>query len=110
MRIVGREHDGSYGTGRFCSDHCRRSYCGKLVKHHVCNLNKNNRGKPKRAPFGTWKCCHCEFIGETKAKLISHKKEKHPEFTGKDNKGWRAWNKGLTAENNEILKRMRRNL
>ena len=26
-----REHDGSYGSGRFCSDHCRRVYSGKRV-------------------------------------------------------------------------------
>ena len=25
----GNEHDGSYGSGRFCSDYCRRSYSGK---------------------------------------------------------------------------------
>ena len=25
----GNEHDGSYGSGRFCSDHCRRVYSGK---------------------------------------------------------------------------------
>jgi len=23
-----KEHDGSYGSGRFCSDHCRRVYIG----------------------------------------------------------------------------------
>lgn len=103
MRTVGREHDGSYGSGRFCSDYCRRSYCGKLVKHHVCNF----KNKGKKAPFGTWKCNHCDFIGETKAQLISHKKEKHPEFTGKDHKGWRGWNNGLTAETNESIKRGR---
>ena len=28
----GNEHDGSYGSGRFCSDHCRRSFNGKKRK------------------------------------------------------------------------------
>lgn len=32
----GKEHDGSYGSGRFCSDHCRRVYSGKRV-----NINGN---------------------------------------------------------------------
>jgi len=25
----GKEHDGSYGSGRFCSDLCRRKWSGK---------------------------------------------------------------------------------
>jgi len=32
----GKEHDGSYGSGRFCSSHCRRVYSGKRV-----NINGN---------------------------------------------------------------------
>jgi len=26
----GKEHDGSYGSGRFCSKSCKMSFCGKL--------------------------------------------------------------------------------
>ena len=34
----GNEHDGSYGTGRFCSKKCRYSFIGKSVKNRKCNL------------------------------------------------------------------------
>ena len=27
----GKKHNGSYGSRRFCSDHCRRVYSGKRV-------------------------------------------------------------------------------
>ena len=36
-----KEHDGSYGSGRFCSDHCRRAYCAKQRKFYKCNWPKN---------------------------------------------------------------------
>lgn len=35
----GKEHDGSYGSGRFCSDSCRHSFCAKKVKNRVNNFN-----------------------------------------------------------------------
>ena len=95
-RIVGREHDGSYASGRFCSDHCRRVYSGKKVQHHICHF------KVERAPYGTWKCPHCEFIGETRALLNIHKKENHPEMSGRSHP---CWNKGLNKENSEIIRK-----
>ena len=37
----GKEHDGLYGSGRFCSDHCRRSHNGKKRLHINCpNANE----------------------------------------------------------------------
>lgn len=32
-------HNGNYGSGRFCSLHCRKSYCSKQQKHHECHFN-----------------------------------------------------------------------
>lgn len=61
----GKDHDGSYGSGRFCSEHCAKSYG---VKH-----------------THDWKCCHCDFIARTRDKLRQHNKINHPQFA---NKGW----------------------
>lgn len=53
----------------------------------------------KRLPFGTWKCPHCEFIGETRAKLKIHQHKEHPQFCVEG-----GWNKGLTKETNSIVR------
>lgn len=90
----GNEHDGSYGSGIFCSKHCRYVYIGKQNKHPVCNWTKNNTNR--RAPFGRWKCCWCDIIFETRSKLIDHKHKNHQKNT--------IWNKGLTKETNNIIK------
>lgn len=85
------EHDGTYGSGRFCSDHCRRVYSGKRVNingNHKSNLNKNKH----KSPYGTWKCECCNLIFETRAQLFSHNHEVHPITKGS------SWNKGLTKE------------
>ena len=86
--ICGKEHDGSYGSGKFCSKHCRYVYIGKQTKNHVCNF-------PKAKGRGNWKCCWCGEIFETKLKLIEHKKLFH--------KNHPAWNKGLTKETSNIV-------
>lgn len=102
MKLAGKEHDGSYASGRFCSDHCRRVYCGKKVRHHVCNFNKNN--KARRAPYGTWKCRFCELIFESKGKLWKHYHECHQEsLYGQHGQGKDAWNKDQTKETNEKI-------
>lgn len=94
-----KEHDGSYGSGRFCSDHCRRSFIAQ--QNNFIEINKIRRSKRQlhcqqihlkaRAPFGRWKCEKCNLIFETRAQLFKHNKEYHP-FTGK------SWNSGLTKE------------
>ena len=58
----GNEHDGSYGSGRFCSNHCRHVFIGKQTKKHICNF-QNTR---KKSPYGTWKCDKCDLIFETR--------------------------------------------
>ena len=89
----GKEHDGSYGSGRFCSLHCRCSYIASTVKNrHIPRCSK-------RSPFGTWKCEYCNNhpIFETRQKLEEHKRKLHPiSKCG-------SWNKGLTKETDERL-------
>lgn len=93
----GKDHDGSYGSGRFCSDHCRRVYSGKKVNingNHKCNFNN----KARRSKYGRWKCKWCGLIFETRAQLASHIWENHHLKYGPHGKGQKIWNKGLTKK------------
>ena len=81
-----KEHDGSYGSGRFCSKRCRCSYNAKQVKHRQIPR------KFKRSPYGTWKCERCNIIFETRRKLEDHNHEFHPIPKGS------SWNKGKNKE------------
>lgn len=94
----GKEHEGSYGSGRFCCIECRRHYNSKIGNQTAikngnkkCNFNcnKTNNG---RASYGTWKCSICGKIFETRAKLIEHNHQFHPIPKGQ------VWNKNLTKE------------
>ena len=94
----GNEHDGSYGSGRFCSAHCRRVWSGRHSAHngnHKCNLPKSK--KSKKSKFGTWKCKRCNLIFETRAQLFQHNHEFHPIVKGS------SWNKGLTKDTDERI-------
>lgn len=98
----GKEHNGSYGSGRFCSAHCRRVWNGKRSFEKRKRTGKfkspftdpNFRFKCKKAVYGTWKCEYCDDhpIFETRRKLKEHKREFHPIPKGS------SWNKGLTKE------------
>lgn len=55
-----------------------------------------------RSPFGTWKCKYCNFIGVTRRELQKHRKQFHPEHAVI---GGGCWNKGLTKDVNDSLKR-----
>ena len=50
----GKEHDGSYGSGRFCSVSCKQKFCIKPKK------NKQ------------YKCKFCGYIAESPLKLSGH--------------------------------------
>lgn len=94
-------HNGNYGSGRFCSEKCRRQYCGLQGSQALKKFDrKTSKGKPQnhdksRAPYGTWKCTKCNLIFETRSKLFEHNRENHPVPKGQ------AWNKGLTKETDE---------
>ena len=85
----GKEHDGSYGSGRFCSNHCRCAFNASKAKHET--LKPKIAHSKLRAPYGTWKCRQCNEVFEVRRQLAEHNKLVHPH--GKD-----PWNKGLTKE------------
>ena len=89
---------------RFCCEHHRRQWISKTsMTKRIANETFVSPFKTwknqKRAPFGTWKCPHCNFIGETRAKLKEHQHKEHPQFCVEG-----GWNKGLTKETNSIVK------
>jgi len=92
----GKEHDGSYGSGRFCCEKCRRHTTAILsAKTAIKNGNKKcpKNFKVEAAPYGTWKCKLCGEIFETRILLSKHLKLKHPNSAKRG-----GWNKGLTKE------------
>ena len=101
----GEEHDGSYGSGRFCSANCRLQYCGKcgtdklLTRKSTKGISQNHI--KQRKPYGTWKCEYCNDhpIFETRRKLEEHKREFHPIPKGS------SWSKGLTKQTDDRVKR-----
>lgn len=97
----GNEHDGSYGSGRFCSSHCRHVYIGKQVKNHKCNFKPDKH----RATYGTWVCRYCGIVFESKNKLYKHYHSEHKFKIGlPHNKGGTAWNKGLSKETDDRVR------
>ena len=78
----GKEHDHTYGTGRFCSESCYKSYVASKNKgSEKCkaHLNKlRDAGIIRQpAPYGTWKCEKCNLIYETEEQLILHHQQVH---------------------------------
>ena len=94
----GNEHDGSYGSGRFCSRSCKCAFNAKKVKNHKCNF------KNQHSPHGTWKCEQCQIIFETRSKLFEHNHKCHPIPKGQ------IWNKGLTKETDARVKKIADNI
>lgn len=80
----GKEHDHSYGTGRFCSKQCRYGFIASTkrgvknpkVKEHLDKLRVEGK-ICQRAPYGTWKCFLCGKILLTKNEFYQHKKKDH---------------------------------
>ena len=92
----GNEHDGSYGSGRFCSYLCKMHYISaQSAKSRKTTKFPRIKG---RLPYGTWKCNKCNLIFETKQYLKEHNHQKHPIPKGS------SWNKGLTKETDERVK------
>ena len=96
----GAEHDGSYGSGRFCSRACQYRNIGK-------QSNKNGKltghSPTGRRGSNDWKCPFCDCVMETRRLLNAHKKAAHPDkairfivVDGKRKLIGSAWNKGLT--------------
>lgn len=96
----GKEHNGSYGSGKFCSKKCRYQFIGRQS-----NMTMGVRGtkkcnfKTRRSPYGTWTCRKCNLVFETRSKLLEHCHETHPISSGS------SWNRGLTKESDERVSR-----
>lgn len=80
----GNEHDGSYGSGRFCSKHCRGAFVAKN-NHNGCKSNKE------------WTCKWCGLKFNSRKKMYDHVHQMHGSFSGS------VWNKGLTKETSIII-------
>ena len=109
----GCEHDGSYGSGIFCSKHCRYVYIGKQKKKHICNwpsVTKKNLNQNINEEDRT--CQFCGKILKSKIALIAHKvrckqnpNKKHWHTRKGKNvwKDYQSWNKGLSKETDQRL-------
>ena len=61
----GKEHDGSYGSGRFCCKNCLKIW-------HLNDIHNSNR-----ADYGRWKCDICGKICDTRHLLKQHQLLEH---------------------------------
>ena len=62
----GKEHDGSYGSGRFCSKTCRSVFTAKMPKKH--------------SPHDVYKCIFCGQLITGRNAFLRHKREQHSDF------------------------------
>ena len=93
-----KEHDGSYGFGRFCSKRCRCSFNAKKQKKYPTKEQLMQRKGFGRKPKLTgWKCITCQQIFRTRAELRKHHVETSHQTEEQNGKS-HAWNKGLTAK------------
>jgi very-short-patch-repair endonuclease len=104
--VCGKEHDGSYGSGRFCSYNCKQKYAsvkgatkggqiakqrfGKKCKCEFCNIEFDTRlalrkhlpNCEKRIKYNSlsnnnWECPYCGVSFRTRRLLQEHNKQKH---------------------------------
>ena len=74
-------NDGSYGSGRFCSEHCAYAYAAnttkdsKKRKEHYERLHK--KLKETKWKDAEWICPFCQVKFNTRNELKLHKQEKH---------------------------------
>lgn len=83
----GKEHDGSYGSGRFCSESCKQQYNVKQKegKHYCCKFCGKEFNKPTSLGAHTTNCKLNPNSSKTKHKSITtrslHAKEQNPLIT-----------------------------
>lgn len=83
-----KDHDHTYGSGRFCSKSCRMSYNAsqnRFSEKHKIHLKKLH--DKNKVPYGTWKCDKCNLIFETRSELENHNKLEHGYISAKILKG-----------------------
>lgn len=122
--VCGKEHDGSYGSGRFCCYNCKQKYAsirgtsasiqytkekqGIKCTCEFCNkqflskadlkkhlINCSKRIKYRSEKHGKWTCNYCNLVFETRRKLQQHNKQVHPVLDGCKNQFTRAKLLGL---------------
>lgn len=85
-----KEHDGSYGSGRFCCKECKQRFVSDIGRKFITLKTKE----------GGWNCL-CGLNFRTRRLLQAHKKECKIPY----NKKGGGWNKGLTKETDERVKK-----
>jgi len=133
--FCGKEHDGSYGSGRFCSSVCKNGYISKLmsgkgnprwmprIKKYIC---KNCGIKHDGTYGGTKNFCSRGCSYKYRGKLLSERQrgKNNPNYGGlsKEHKrkiglanlgkttGQIPWNRGLTKEDDERIKKQSQDL
>lgn len=96
----GNSHNGTYGSGRFCSKSCRMRYIGKQSNKNG-KLNGHpqfNTGTSSWKPSGNWSCPYCPAILDSRRLRTKHIREEHYHT---DVPLKHAWNKGLTKETSD---------
>lgn len=75
----GKEHNGLYGSGRFCSKECARSFSTKHIKNKKKDLICIDCGKQFQAGIHAKENCRCEECSKkhTKYKHIKYIKQKY---------------------------------
>ncbi len=119
--VCGKEHDGSYGSGRFCSKHCRAVRNGRITAQNKrengtleSSMAKTRTGiKYKQQPVVNsqpgGKCKFCGKECKNRNSLVNHErccKENPKRYVNSHsawNKGHTSWNKGLTKETSNII-------
>lgn len=84
----GKEHNGSYGSGRFCSAKCARSYSAVIGEHGTKIVQCIECGKnievDKRASAKSCKCDNCrksrKYNKQTKKELKERRKNKPKKY------------------------------
>lgn len=99
----GNEHDGSYGSGKFCNKKCKQSFIAK--KRNEKRKLKHIEYKPRsdRFPAGTWVCPYCNLDLGSKAKRQKHIHDYHVNVDSQTGKTI-PWNKGLSYETDDRVK------
>lgn len=67
-KYCGKEHNGEYGSGIFCSKHCYKAYIGSRPK-------KPKKDSPRSSKPGGWDCPVCGKVFRTRRLLKEHQKE-----------------------------------
>jgi len=80
----GKEHDHTYGSGRFCSEKCKIEYIAlknrgahnPKVKAHLDKLRAEGK-VVNQSPYGTWTCKVCNKVLLTRNELKKHIEDEH---------------------------------